>query len=153
MNEPTKSEAEFVVKPSLPRNVLFSVTCVLFGAYLVHLAHDGRTDALPAYLVALLMTAGSVVLLSSHFPNASYLRLTAEGFEVREHFKSRYFQWHNVGRFVARRGFIGTRVEFVHRDPEIGEPVEQSLPVGFAIPASTLLQTMNEWRDRHGGIS
>ena len=61
MNEPTKSEAEFVVKPSLPRNVLFSVTCVLFGAYLVHLAHEGRTDALPAYLVALLMTAGSVV--------------------------------------------------------------------------------------------
>ena len=55
--------------------------------------------------------------------------------------------------------------DWVHRHPgrgetrhlhnlfEIGEPFEQSLPVGFAIPASTLLQTMNEWRDRHGGIS
>lgn len=151
MNEISDNEAEFVVRPSLPRNVVFSVTCVVFAAYLVHLAHEGRTEMLTAYLVALLMTAGSMVLLSSHFPNASYLRLTQEGFEVREHFKSRYFRWHDVGQFVARRGFIGTRVEFVHRDPETDEPLEQSLPVGYAISAATLLQTMNEWRNRHGG--
>jgi len=150
MNANAGSGKELVVNPSLPRNIVFALTCVLFAAYLVHLAHQGRTDMLPAYLVAALMTAGSVVLISAHFPNASYLRLVGEGFEIREHFKSRHYLWRDVGPFRARRSFLGTAVEFVHDDPETGEPIEQSLPLGLAISPAALLQTMNEWRDRHG---
>ena len=150
MNANPRSGEAFVVKPSLLRNLIFSVTCVMFGAYLVQLAHEGRTDMLPAYMVAAMMAAGSVVLLSSHFPNASYLRLVEEGFEIREHFKSRQYRWRDVGPFRARRSFLGTAVEFVYNDPETGESAELSLPLGLAISPSTLLQMMNEWRDSHG---
>ena len=144
------NEDEFVVFPSLPRNVLLSVVCVGFSVYLIQLAHTGRMEIPAAYLVTLILTAGSVILLSAHFPGASHLKLTHEGFEIRELYKSRFFPWDEVTQFVARRRFIGTTVEFMYLHPEIGQPVEESLPAGYAISAAKLLRTMNTWRDNYG---
>ena len=65
-SEPNK-EDEFIVFPSLIRNILFSVVCVGFSAYLIQLAHTDRMEIPAAYLVTLILTAGSIILLSAHF--------------------------------------------------------------------------------------
>ncbi|MBC8451792.1 MAG: hypothetical protein H8D70_01050 [Rhodospirillaceae bacterium] len=139
---------EFIVRPSLPRNILFSVTCIGFGVLLILMAHEGRTEIFPAYLVALLMTAGSAVLLGSHLPNASFLRLTREGFEIRELFKSRHYNWNDVGQFATRRKLLGSSIVFIHLDPDTEIPQDQTVPTGYTLSSHTLLETMNEWRDR-----
>lgn len=141
---------ELIFRPSLPRNLLFSIVCVGFGAYLILLAQDGRIGYFSALLVALLMTAGSGVLLGSHLPNASYLRLTPQGFEIRELFKSRYYNWNDVGLFAARRRLLGSTVDFVHLDPDTEIPQDKSIPTGYTISTYSLLEIMNEWRSRWG---
>jgi hypothetical protein len=145
-NDPQSNE--LVVRPSLPRNLLFSVTCIGFGVLLILLAHEGKTEIFPAYLVALLMTVGSAVLLGSHLPNASFLRLTPDGFEIRELFKSRYYNWNAVGQFATRRRLLGSSIVFLHLDPDTEIPLDQSIPTGYTLSSYTLLETMNEWRDR-----
>ena len=149
MKSDPNNEDEFVVFPSLIRNILFSVVCVGFSAYLIQLAHTDRMEIPAAYLVTLILTAGSIILLSAHFPGASHLKLTKDGFEIRELYKSRLFPWDEVATFVARRRFMGTTVEFMYLHPEIGQAVEESLPTGYAISAADLLQTMNAWRDKY----
>ena len=150
MNLNSINEDEFVGFPSLPRNVLLSVVCVGFSVFLIQLAHTDRMEMPAAYLVTLILTAGSVILLSAHFPGASHLKLTHEGFEIRELYKSRFFPWDEVTQFVARRRFMGTTVEFTYVHPEIGQAVEEALPTGYAISAAKLLRTMNTWRDNYG---
>ena len=148
MPDKTPQSTELIVRPSLPRNLLFSVTCVSFGVLLILMAHEGRTDIFPAYLVALLMTAGSAVLLGSHLPNASFLRLTREGVEIRELFKSRYYNWSDVGQFAMRRRLLGSSIAFMYLDPDTEIPLEQAVPAGYTLSSHKLLETMNEWRAR-----
>jgi hypothetical protein len=148
MSDKTLQSNELIVRPSLPRNLLFSVTCIGFGVLLILMAHEDRTEIFPAYLVALLMTAGSAVLLGSHLPGASFLRLTREGFEIRELFKSRYYNWNDVGQFATRRKLLGSSIVFLHLDSETGYHLDQSVPTGYTLSSHKLLETMNGWRDR-----
>ena len=89
------------------------------------------------------------MLLSAHFPGASHLKLTKDGFEIRELYKSRFFPWTQS----LRSSHVGVSWEqqssscYLH--PEIGQAVEESLPTGYDISAADLLQTMNAWRGKY----
>ena len=148
MIDDTKKVDQFIARPSLPRNLLFALICVGFSAYMIQLAQADKTELLPAYLVAFLLTVGSVILLSSHLPNSSFLHLTKDGFEIRELFKSRYYLWSDVSRFSARRRLLGTTIEFVYVETTTGHGASVSLPTGYSISAFKLLTIMNEWRDQ-----
>ena len=54
MKSDPDNEDEFIVFPSLMRNILFSVVCVGFSAYLIQLAHTDRMEIPAAYLVTLI---------------------------------------------------------------------------------------------------
>jgi len=117
----------------------------------VYLAQAGETEALPAYLAAFVLTIGAGVLLAAHFPDATYIRLTEDGFEIRELFKSRHYRWREVTAFAPRRRLLGTTIGYAFFDPKSGQPTGQVLPTGFGISVFRLLQLMNEWRDRAVG--
>jgi len=152
MSTPRDSKEEFIARPALPRSVVFAITCVTFSLFIIQLSHAGKIEIFPAYLVALILTAGSIILLSEHFPNASFLRLTREGFEIRELFKSRYYAWNDVRDFKPRRRFLGTMIEFTYIDPDSREPIAGALPVGYSISTVKLLQTMIAWHKRYNNI-
>lgn len=141
----------YTIRPSLARNLLYSTTSAGLAAVFVYLAQAGETEALPAYLAAFVLTIGAGVLLAAHFPDATYIRLTEDGFEIRELFKSRHYRWQEVTAFAPRRRLLGTTIEYAYFDPESGQPTGQVLPTGFGISVFRLLQLMNEWRDRAVG--
>lgn len=145
---PGMSEDEFIIHPSLARNLLYALTSATIGVVFIFLAQSGETKPLPAYLAAIVLTVGAGVLLAAHFPNSSYLRLTRDGFEIRELFKSRHYRWDAVTAFAPRRRLLGTTIEFAYFDPATGQPEGLTMPGSFAISTSRLVELMNEWRER-----
>ena len=117
-SEPNKEESSsFLVN----ENILFSVVCVGFQLF-DQLALTDRMEIPAAYLVTLILTAGSIILLSAHFPGASHLKLTKDG--LKSALTVAVLHGTKSAPFVARRRFMGTTVEFMRLHPEIGQAVE-----------------------------
>jgi hypothetical protein len=136
------------IRPSLGRNIVYSVTAVAVAAVVIDMGWSGETSALPAFLAGFVLLAGAGVVLAAHLPGASGLYLTSEGFEVHELYNVKACRWEDVGPFTLKRRLVGKAVEFSHAAGENGRPEIRTLPGNYAISPYRLLQVMNEWRDR-----
>lgn len=145
---PQGSEETLEFRPSLARSVVYALTSIAMGAGFLQLARMGETSLGPAVLGALVLFVGAAVLLAAHLPGGSLLRLTHSGFEVREFRSSTFYRWSEVSPFGYRRRLLGTIIEFAYLPASDGKPQPRTLPTGYAVPASHLLQIMNEWRER-----
>ena len=145
---PEGQDEILVIRPSLGRNAVYAVTAVVMAGIFLELARSGQTSPLPAILGAIVLVIGAATLLSAHLPDASYLRLTPEGFEIREFRKSTYYRWTEVSPFGLRRRVLGTAIEFAVFPPDGSKPESRTLPAGYTVPVRQLIQTMSEWRQR-----
>jgi hypothetical protein len=145
---PQGGESTVEIKPSLARSVIYAITAVAMSVAFLQLARTGETSLVPAILGALVLFVGAAVLLAAHLPGGSLLRLTQDGFEIREFRNSTVYRWTDVSPFGLRRRMLGTSIEFADLAAEGGKPQVRTLPSGYTISIHRLLQLMNEWRDR-----
>lgn len=135
------------IAPSLVGNAGTGIACILlaFGLF------RARAAVEDVWLLSLFLVLGGVVFLAAHLPGATGLWLDREGFEMREMYKARRFQWQEVGVFTVRRKLIGTAIVFAYTPRAGGTPEEVSLPRGVGYSIAGVARTMNDWRARAVG--
>lgn len=88
-----------VRKPRLLEYALLCAGFVVIGVTLV--------DGAAAWYVTGFFGLGLVVFLLQVLPNASYLRLTRDGFEIRNLFRTSFVPWSEVVEIGWGREFVG----------------------------------------------
>lgn len=104
---------------------------------------------------------GLAMIWLTTLPGRSYLRLEADGFDIRTPFRSRRFAWRDVTAFVPVQLSYAALVAFRARPapdaplPPAPEPTKadiasgsEALPVNYGYGEIELAALMNEWRAR-----
>ncbi len=142
-----RRDAVLELRPSRLRGAVLAAVSALLAVGFVKIGLESEGPAYPAFLAAALFAGGSVLSLIALRSDASAIRLTRDGFEVRELHAVERYRWADVGPFAVRRRLLGKAVEFSHRPPD-GRPRTRTLPGGYRISVFRLAQVMNEWRER-----
>lgn len=106
---------------------------------------------------AIFFGLGVIVFTVQLFPNASYLRLNEEGFEVRSMYRSHFTKWSDIEAFGC--GYMGNRKAVMfdyseqHTKQKVGKKIasivsgaEGGLPDTYNMKAEKLAELMNEWK-------
>jgi hypothetical protein len=104
---------------------------------------------------------GLAMVWLTTLPGRSYLRLEADGFEIKTPFRTRRFAWRDVTPFVPVRLSYASLVAFRARAapdaalPPTPEPTKadiasgaEALPENYGRDQDALAALMNEWRER-----
>ncbi len=94
------------------------------------------------------------------FPNANYLRLTQDGFEMRAMFRSHFYRWRDVAAFEPVRIYGGKYVSIIFAPTYLAAPIGRDvsaaltgiqgmLPDTYGMTAEALADLLNDWRVRY----
>ena len=141
-------------KPNRLKNVLLFLVCSVFVAIAILMLPE---KPLIGWLSILLFGIGVLVSIIQFLPNAAYLKLNDDGFEVKSLFRSHFTQWSNVQSFSL--GHInGNKMIFFnfteeHKKWRNGKKLskflsgkEGAIPSSYTISSDELLQLMKEYK-------
>jgi hypothetical protein len=111
------------------------------------------------WFVAVFFGLCTLVLMASLLPNASYLRVSPDGFTMCSLFRAHSFRWSDVCGFSVGRVGVNRMVVFDFSDEFRGTPRlrkvaialaghEGALPDSYGMPLEALARLMNEYRDQ-----
>jgi hypothetical protein len=149
------TEPELILRPSRWKHMLVAATCLLFACIGVLMIRDGRVMG---WAVAGVFAVGLLVSLVQLLPSSSYLRLTSEGFGVRNLFRSHRYRWSDVTAFGVGRIAGNKMVVFDFAEGYTGQRagralataisgVEGALPDTYGRSAEALAELLNDWRE------
>lgn len=149
-------EDQRVLRPKLLKTIgLFSVSILLMasGTFLF------EKSPIMAWVIVLFFGLCVLVALIQMLPNSSFLKLTEEGFEVRNFFKSNVTKWSEVDSF--RVGNVGGQKMVMydfseeHQKYNVGKKIAKSLsgsegalPDTYGMKANELATLMNDWKSK-----
>jgi hypothetical protein len=149
---------QLVFKASLKKAVLvlfISIGFVAIGAWM--------TDEKPVmgWLCVGFFGLGIPASLLMMRPNTTYLKLTAEGFEIVAMSRTTAYKWSDVDHFrvASIRGakMVGIAFSFEYTQQRAGRAVasalagmEGAIPDSYTASVEEVCRTLNEWRSRHG---
>lgn len=130
------------------------VIALAFVAIGVWLRND---SPMLAWIDIIFFSACALVFLINMVPNGSYLRLTEEGFIVRNAFRSRVYQWDQVKEFGVSK--VGLRKMVAWNPAEQPQKLTETsgaptgyvltLPQTYGHSAEELADLLNGVRDRY----
>lgn len=155
MKEETK-----ILKPKRLKTIgllLISILFVILGIFLI------ENNSFQRWLGIIFFGICMIVFLIQLIPNSSYLKLTKNGFEIRNLFKSNYTKWSDVETF--KTGYI-RHSEMVmfdfskeHNKHNIGKKIakflasnEGALPNTYGMKATELAELMNKWKSESNNL-
>ena len=115
---------------------------------------------------------GAIVFIIQLMPNSSYLKLTGDGFEMRNLYRSHYTKWDEIKSFRAGSISIPTYIQFGiiytnkkmvffdyeknHKKHKIGKALsnalfgsQAALPDLYGMKVDDLAKLMNEWKNKN----
>lgn len=121
------------------------------------MVHKGAPNG---WFVALAFGVGALVFAVSMLPNASYLQLDDDGFELCSLFRKSKVPWHEVETFfvgrMARHTAVfysysetHTRAELAKKLARTISPGEGALPDTYGLKPQALADLMNACKERH----
>lgn len=145
---------EKVLKPSLFKTAFLLIISLLFvylGFYIM------EKNNITAWFSIVFFGLCAIVFIIQLLPNASYLKLNNQGFEIKSLFKSNFTKWSDVEKF--RSGYAGGRkmVMFnytqTHKKYKLGKKMskfvsgnEAGLPDSYGMKVKDLVDLMNDWK-------
>jgi len=153
MNENLETKTLY---PSRIKSVVLLSISVLLTYNGIMMINEGRPIGWP---ITILFLLGFVLFLMNLLPQASYLRLSKDGFEIKALFRSSFTKWTDVAGFSARRLGFNKMVVFDYTE-EYKElkgarkfaksltSAEAALPDTYGLGIKGLMELMNEWRLR-----
>lgn len=150
------SEKTRILRPAIFKTVLHllgSLAFVAIGFYTL------EEDPLISWMGILFFGLGVVVFSIQLFTNASYLKLTEEGFEVRNLYRREFTKWNEIASINV--GYVGQAKMVVfdytdaHQKQERGKKIarflaghEGALPNNYGIKTEELAALMRKWKMR-----
>tara|TARA_Y100000294_G_scaffold140028_1_gene133668 strand:+ start:45 stop:509 length:465 start_codon:yes stop_codon:yes gene_type:complete len=142
-----------ILRPSRLKIIALLLVCLAFTSIGTFMILDEETMG---WFVSIFSGLGVVVFIIQLLPNASYLMLTSEGFEVKSLFRGNFTKWEDVTGFAAGRISSNKTVVFnyrkTHQKYKVGKQiarglagVEGALPDTYGMKAKDLAALMNEW--------
>lgn len=148
-----------MLRPSRGKALLMLVIGVAFMASGVFMVREGRAWG---WFVLIFFGLCTLIFITLLLPNAAYLRLSPEGFEIRSVFRSFRNKWSDVASFHAGR--VGLNPMVMIRFAPSYAPGrkaravsaaltggEGGLPDTYGRSAKDLAALLNEWRARYAG--
>jgi hypothetical protein len=150
-------ESEQLLHPSKLRMILFAMLSVVFVAGGICGINSG--DTATGWCVTLFFGLCGIVCILNILPNASHLRLTKEGFEVKSLYRARTYSWSDVHDFrvyeVENKKMVGFDLSDSHPTGATTRKVssaltgvEDGLPDTYGMKAEALARLMDEWKSR-----
>ena len=154
----TDLETTAVYRPSRIKLYFFGLICAALSLLGLRMAEAGD---LRGWFVFGFFMLGAVVFSLQFLPNASYLRVSAEGLELRILYRSHRYLWSDIEQFHVGR--IGkNRMVCIRFAPSYRESLkmrqlataiagaEACLPDTYGFSAEALADHLTEWKNRHG---
>lgn len=146
-----------LLRPSLAKRLVRLASCALFTFIGAMMIRDGEAWG---WLVLGFFGLAAALFLALLLPGAEYLRLTAEGFEVRSLWRSHRQRWDDVAVFhagrIARNAMVlidyaptYARQRSARRLAAGIAGAEGALPDTYGHSAEALAELLNDWRRRH----
>jgi hypothetical protein len=147
-----------LLRPSRGKALLMLTIGVAFTAGGALLVREGKTLG---WFVLIFFALCTVIFVTLLLPNAAYLKLSPEGFEVRSMFRSFRNRWSDVASFHAGRVGLNPMVMITfapsyaagRKVRAVAEALtggEGGLPDTYGRSAKDLAELLNTWRARHG---
>lgn len=146
-----------VLRPNPLKTIALLIVSALFvviGFYLID------ENPFMTWTAAIFFGSGVIVFAIQLLPNSSSLKLSNDGFEVKNLFKSHFTKWSNVNQF--RVGYAGRTKMVVfdfsqeHKKYNVGKKVakflagnEGALPDTYGMKAKDLSKLMNDWKSKN----
>lgn len=132
---------------------MVSSSFVAIGSYLI------EENPFMAWMTIIFFGLGVIVFVIQLMPNSSRLKLSKDGFELKNLFKSDFTKWSDVDKF--RVGYVG-RTKMVkydfsreHNKYNVGKKIAKSLsgsegalPNTYGMKAKELAELMNDWKSK-----
>jgi hypothetical protein len=156
---PSDAPETMTLRPSRGKALLMLLIGVVFTASGILMVRDGRTMG---WFVLIFFALCTVIFVTLLLPNAAYLRLSPEGFEIRSIFRSFRNKWSDVTSFHAGRVGLNPMVLITFAPSyAVGRKAravssaltggEGGLPDTYGRSAKELAALLNEWRARYAG--
>jgi hypothetical protein len=154
---PDAAAETLLLRPSLAKRLVRLASCALFTFIGVMMIRD---DEAWGWLVLGFFGLGAVLFTLLLIPGAEYLRLTAEGFELRSLWRTHRQRWDDIAAFhagrIARNAMVlidyaptYTRQRAARRFSAGLAGTEGALPDTYGRSAESLAELLNEWRRRY----
>jgi hypothetical protein len=149
-------EDRLLLRPSILGILGLLVVCSLFVAGGVWMASKGQWMG---WVGIVFFGLGVIVALVQLLPNASYLRLTENGLEVRSLYRSWFVSWDEIAYFAIANIGYGDVVVFMFSDRyhkaktsrALARAIagyEGALPDTYGMKADELCCLLSEWKRR-----
>jgi len=143
-----------IFRPKKYKSIGLLILCLLF-VFLGYNMLEEKT--LIGWLSIVFFGLGAVVFAIQLIPSATYLKLSEEGFETRNLFRSDFTRWNEVK--VFKTGYVGSNkmvmldYKETHSKYKTGKKLAKSLsgsegalPNTYGMSVSKLVDLLNEWR-------
>lgn len=157
MNNDSKTLTLYPSKKSLFLNLFISVIFVLGGIYMIQ---AGEPPILLWWVDVILFGLGFIILCIQLLPGSSYLKLSSEGFETKNLFKSHLTKWSDVEKFGHQK--IGSKdmvvlmyvesykgAEKTRKFSNALTGIDGALPDSYGMDIEDLADLLTEWKRRH----
>ncbi len=143
-----------IFRPNKVKFAIFFFICSLFVAIGIFIKDQ---DPMIAWANIIFFGLGAIASLVQFYPNASYLKLTDEGFEVKTIFRSNFTKWSDVKEF-SQDTIRGNKMIFFnytnsHKKHKISKKLAKFLAVkegviqsSYNIKTKELLNLMKEYK-------
>lgn len=159
-----RNETKILKPRKLKSIVLLLASClfVISGFYIV------EEDILMGWVGIIFFGLGVIVFIIKLLPGSTYLKLTQEGFEVQNLFKSEFTKWSDVKIFsigsipiyifgdifyIWKRKMVMLDYEKSHKKYRRGKEISNAisghhgaLPDTYGLSYEELVELMNEWK-------
>ncbi|TCI85007.1 STM3941 family protein [Tenacibaculum sp. M341] len=139
-----------IFKPNKKQNIILMLVCLIFIIGGVFMIKSGEPKG---WFVAISFGLGIIVSIVQLYPNASYLKLTEEGFEVKSMFRASFTKWADI-KDLRKGSLNGNKMIFFdytdeHKKWKQGKKVakflsgkEGAIPSSYNIKTDDLLALM-----------
>lgn len=150
-----------ILRPNPIKTIAFLIVGALFvviGFYLM------EENPFMAWIAIIFFGSGVIVFAIQLMPDSSILKLSNDGFEVKNLFKSDFTKWSDVNQF--RVGYAGqTKMVMFdfsrdHKKHNVGKKVakflsgnEGALPETYGMKAKDLSELMNDWKSKNENVA
>lgn len=148
------NQEPILLKPGILRTISLFIVCGLFvftGFFILD------KDPVMSWLIIVFFGMGVLVFGIQLIPSSAHLKLTEEGFEIKNLFRTNFIYWEDVNQFST--GYIGKNRMVMfdfspkHKKFESGKRIAKSLsgregalPNNYGMKAEELAKLMNHWR-------